>query len=212
MQVTAGLDEVGIGALAGPYIAVVAVFREKDLTLLPPGVKDSKKTSEAERGMMFLPIVKAAWDVGMGHAWPWEIDRLGPNEALQLCYRRALAEIRVKYDFLIIDGNVGVRSFKGVFKPNSILVTPKADVKYREVSAASIIAKWARDEMMISYARKFPEYHWKDNKGYGTDAHEKAIKEHGLLVDEMNHARYLHRRHYTRKFTFEGVKHAGAGL
>ena len=201
--VIAGLDEVGIGALAGPYIAAVAVFRPKDLILLPPGVRDSKKTSEAQRGMLFAPIIKAAWDVGIGYAWPWEIDRMGAAEALQLTYRRALGELRVTYDQLVIDGNVGVRNFKTLFHPSSVKVEPKADVNYQQVSAASIIAKWARDEMMISYGRRFPAYSWNENKGYGTAAHEKAIKEVGLLIDDTDFSRYIHRKQYCKKFLFE---------
>lgn len=211
-MITSGLDEVGIGALAGPYISVVAVFREKDFAMLPPGVRDSKKTSESQRGMLYLPIVQAAFDVGMGHAWPWEIDSLGPAEALQLCYRRAYAELRVVPDYLVIDGDIGIRSWEGLTRPNSVLVTPKADVKYREVSAASIIAKWARDEMMISYAKRFPAYKFEENKGYGTKDHESAIRTHGVLVEDADHSRYLHRRTYTRKFSFEGIKHAGSGI
>lgn len=208
-SVRAGLDEVGIGALSGPYIAAVAVFREKDLNLLPAGVKDSKKTTEEQRGHLYLPICAAAWDVGIGHAWPWEIDRLGPSEALQLTYRRALGELREQYDVLIIDGNVGVRSFRGLFRPGQIILEPKADVNHREVSAASIIAKWARDEMMISYSKRFPQYSWNENKGYGTKAHEDGIRKYGLLVDPQDPSRYLHRKHYCKKFMYEGIKHAG---
>jgi ribonuclease HII len=207
--VTAGLDEVGIGALSGPYISVVAVFREKDLTLLPTGVKDSKKTSEEQRGLLYLPICNTAFDVGIGHAWPWEIDRMGPSAALQLCYRRALGELKTSYDVLYIDGNVGVESFKDLFRPGRIVLEPKADARYREVSAASIIAKWARDEMMISYGKRFPQYDWKENKGYGTKAHEDAIRAHGLLVDENDANRYIHRKHYCKKFIYEGIRHAG---
>lgn len=206
--VRAGLDEVGLGALAGPYIAVIAVFREKDLTLLPPGVRDSKKTSEEQREMMYLPICNAAWDVGVGHAWPWEIDRMGPSEALQLTYRRAMADLRVPFDELIIDGNVGIRNFKGIFRPKSVVVEPKADVKYREVSAASIIAKKFRDEIMVSFSKRFPAYNWEKNKGYGTSDHETSIKVSGLLVEDGDLRFYVHRKHYCKKFMFEGIKHA----
>lgn len=206
-QVRAGLDEVGIGALSGPFISAVAVFRDKDLMLLPAGVKDSKKTTEEQRGHLYLPICNAAWDVGIGHAWPWEIDKYGPAEALQLCYRRALGELRQAYDVLIIDGNVGVKIFRGLFRPSHIILEPKADVRYREVSAASIIAKWARDEMMISYSKKFPQYRWDENKGYGTQSHEDAIRQHGLLIDETNPSRYLHRKRFCQKFLFERRPH-----
>lgn len=198
--VIAGLDEVGIGALAGPFVAVVAVFRDKDLAMLPPGVRDSKKTTEEQRGMLFEPLIKAAWDVGLGHAWPWEIDRMGPSAALQLTYHRALRELRVPYDQLVIDGNVGVKNFTTLFHPASVKVEPKADVNYLQVSAASIIAKWIRDEMMISYHRKFPFYDWDKNKGYGTAAHEEAIRKRGLVLSDFNSQTYIHRKHYCKKF------------
>ena len=206
--VRAGLDEVGIGALAGPYIAVVAVFREKDLSLLPPGVRDSKKTTDEQRESLYLPICKAAWDVGIGHAWPWEIDRMGPSDALQLTYRRALQELRVQFDELVIDGNVGVKSFRQLFTPKSVLVQPKADVNFREVSAASIIAKKFRDEIMTSYSKRFPAYRWESNKGYGTADHEEAIRRSGLLINDSDFSRYLHRKHYVKKFLAQGVPHA----
>lgn len=205
--VRAGLDEVGIGALAGPYIAAVTVFREKDLALLPPGVKDSKKTTEEQRQSLYMPICNAAWDVGIGHAWPWEIDRLGPSEALQLTYRRALQELKVQFDELVIDGNVGVRSFKQLFTPKKVLVQPKADVNFREVSAASIVAKWFRDEIMISLSKSFPAYRWDSNKGYGTGDHEQAILRHGLVINDSDLDRYVHRKHYVKKFLAQGVRH-----
>lgn len=203
--VRAGLDEVGIGAWSGPFLAAVTVFREKDLTLLPQGVKDSKKTTEAERGMMYFHICSAAFDVGIGHAWPWEIDRMGYSDALQLTYRRALGELRCSYDELIIDGNVGVKDFRGIYKPPRITLEPKADVNYREVSAASIVAKWFRDQIMISYSKLFPQYGWDENKGYGTAAHTAAIKQHGLLIDDANFNRYFHRKQYCKKFINGGL-------
>lgn len=202
----AGLDEVGIGALSGPYIAAAVVFGDKELILLPPGVKDSKKTTEAQRGSMFLPICAAAYDVGIGHAWPWEIDTIGPSEALQLMYRRALAELRTRYDVLIIDGNVGVTSFQGLYRPSRIVLEPKADVNHAEVSAASIVAKWIRDEIMISLSKKYPQYLWDSNKGYGTRDHETAIRKFGLVINEKNHGQYLHRKRYCKKFMFEQFK------
>ncbi len=206
MLVRAGLDEVGIGALSGPYIAAVAVFGEKELALLPPGVKDSKKTTEVQRGALFLPICKAARDIGIGHAWPWEIDSMGPSKAMQLMYRRALSELKGTYDELIVDGSVGVLNFNELYKPSRIIVEPKADARYREVSAASIVAKWFRDEIMNSYSKRFPQYLWDSNKGYGTKDHEEAIKKFGLLVGEKNHSEYIHRRHYCKKFMFEPGK------
>ena len=193
-------DEVGWGALAGPIISCVAVFRQSDLNLLPAGVKDSKKTSNAQREMLYTPLCQTALDVGLGHAWPWEIDRIGAMPALQLSYKRALDDLCVaKPDLLIVDGSNRIEAWKG-----RQWVEPKADVNHLQVSAASIIAKWFRDEIMRGYAKKLkrlgmPDYGWDINMGYGTSDHTEAIKKFGLLVDAQNHELYLHRRLYCRK-------------
>jgi ribonuclease HII len=195
------IDEVGWGALAGPIISVVAVFRQKDMVLLPPGVRDSKKCSEIQREMLFDPIIAAAFDTGVGHAWPWEIDSLGPFQALQLTYTRALAELPPsrKPDLLIVDGKNKVYSWGGAQQ-----VEPKADINHKEVSAASIVAKVFRDRMMRDYAKQFPQYEFEEHKGYGTPAHLNAIKRNGLLVDLDNKKLYLHRQRFCQKLTKRG--------
>ena len=206
--ITAGIDEVGWGALSGPVISVVAVFRPLDINLLPPGVRDSKKTSDAQRRLMYSAICAAAYDVGVGHAWPWEIDQYGPGEALQLSYKRALDEVhpRRRPTLLYVDGVNKVKAWRGMQ-----VVEPKADNKYREVSAASIIAKHFRDTMMACYAKDFPGYNWESNKGYGSPDHIEAIKKYGLLVDGKNHSRYLHRLRYCRKL-IRGMQNESCGF
>jgi ribonuclease HII len=186
-----GLDEVGYGSWAGPIISVVAVFNDEGLARLPSGVTDSKKTSAKKRSMLYLPIIDAAVDVGFGHAWPSEIDTLGVSSALQLSYRRALEELKYKPRLLIVDGMNRVTSWPGEQR-----VEPKADLHYQQVSAASMVAKHFRDQMMTDYSKKFPAYGWAKNKGYGAYDHEEAIRKHGLLIIEPN---YLHRQHYCRK-------------
>jgi len=194
--ITGGIDEVGYGALAGPIISVVAIFRPGDLNLLPPGVTDSKKLTEEKRHELYLPICSAVFDAGVGCAWPWEIDSMGVPEALQLSYIRALRDLSLGApELLYVDGINPVRQWFG--KQH---VEPKADFKYREVSAASIIAKHMRDQMMITYDREIPNYKWKQNKGYGTADHEDAIKEFGVLINDRDSSRYLHRARYCRKF------------
>jgi ribonuclease HII len=193
-RLVGGLDEVGYGSWAGPIISVVAVFRNEDLPKIPAGVTDSKKTSELQRRTLYLPLCQLAYDVGIGHAWPWEIDSMGVSPALQLCYRRALTDLRCEPEMLLVDGSNRVQAWRG-----HQLVEPKADFKYQQVSAASMIAKHFRDTIMIDYAKTFPQYDFANNKGYGSASHEQAIFRHGLLIDETNHARYLHRRIYTRK-------------
>ena len=188
-----GLDEVGWGALAGPIISVVALLRDSTLPLLPPEVRDSKKTTEAQRALLYPTLCSLCVDVGIGHAWPWEIDQYSPGPALQLSYKRALEDLTVATpELLYVDGNNKVKSWKG-----QQIVEPKADDKYKQVSVASIIAKFFRDEIMISYERerntkRLPNYGFNLHKGYGTKDHVNAITSHGLLEN-------LHRLCYCKK-------------
>jgi ribonuclease HII len=198
-DLTGGLDEVGYGSWAGPIISVVAVFDAEGLARLPSGVTDSKKTSDKLRSALYLPICNAAKDVGVGHAWPWEIDKYGATRALQLSYARALEDLKVKPGLLYVDGVNRVAAW-----PGTQIIEPKADLKYRQVSAASMVAKYLRDTMMEDYAKEFPGYSWERNKGYGSPAHEEGIKRLGLVVDENNTKRYLHRRLYCRKVLIRG--------
>jgi ribonuclease HII len=182
--------------LAGPIISAVAVFRPSDLALLPPGVRDSKKCTEKQRSMMFDPIIQAAFDIGIGHAWPWEIDSYGPFQALQLSYKRAMDEIHRNRipELLIVDGKNKVYGWGGEQR-----IEPKADVNYKEVSAASIVAKVFRDRIMCEYAKRFTGYDWAVNKGYGTPTHLAGIKKLGLLVNLKDTSLYLHRQRFCQK-------------
>lgn len=192
-----GIDEVGYGALAGPYISVVAVFRDKDLKFLPNGVTDSKKLSTDKLEYLYEPICAAALDIGIGHAWPWEIDKQGAHNALQKSYKRALEDLVVAQPtILFVDGNHRVDAWKG-----SQIIEPKADLKYLYVSAASIIAKVWRDRLMRQLSKKYPKYEWASNKGYGSEAHETAIKKYGLVISSAEKDdEYIHRKRYCKKF------------
>ena len=205
-----GLDEVGWGCLAGPIISVVALLKDSAIPLLPPGVQDSKKTTEPQRGLLYPVLCRLCLDVGIGHAWPWEMDQYGPGPALQLSYKRALGDLTVALpEVLYVDGSNAVKSWRG-----HQIVEPKADNTYKQVSAASIIAKFIRDTMMIDYERErrnlgLSTYGWARNKGYGTKDHLDAIKLHGLLVDAKDstsgHSLYLHRLSYCKNLkTKEG--------
>lgn len=195
MKISAGLDEVGTGALAGPFISVMAVFRESDFKLLPSGVRDSKKTTENQRDMMFFPLIHLAYDIGVGWAWPWEIDD-DYTAALQLSYKRAIEGINPSRapEVLIVDGVNHVSAW-----PGKQVVEPKADLNHWQVSAASIIAKVYRDTVMKEYSLRFPKYNFDVNKGYCTDDHVKAIRDHGLMIDLNNKEKYIHRQRYCRK-------------
>jgi ribonuclease HII len=200
-MIVGGIDEVGWGAWSGPIISVVAVFRPSGLSRLPSGVKDSKKLTEAQRGGLYLLLCDAVDGLGVGHAWPWEIDALSPTVALQLSYTRALAELKEPPERLIVDGSNPVRSWP----QDSQIVEPRADSRYLEVSAASVIAKHFRDRIMIDLAARrrregLPDYNWAKNKGYGSEDHRKAILVNGLLCVGGQLATYAHRKSYCRKF------------
>jgi ribonuclease HII len=192
MGLVGGIDEVGWGALAGPIVSVVAVFSERDLLLLPPGVKDSKVLSKDMIANLYLPICAVATDIGIGHAWPEEIDVIGAGKALQLSYKRALDELVHKPTLLLVDGNKGITYWKG-----SQLCKPKADAIFKHVSAASVVAKHFRDTIMKGYAKIHPEYGWDHNAGYGSPDHQDAIRKYGLKAVPGD---YYHRKSYCKNF------------
>jgi ribonuclease HII len=200
MALYGGLDEVGYGSWAGYLLSVVAVFREQDFLQLPKGVTDSKKVSEKERAGLYGPIIDTAFDLGFGHAWPWEIDDFGVFAALQLSYERALDDLTHKPDVLIVDGSNRVSTWRG-----KQIVEPKADRNWRQVSAASIVAKVTRDRDMVSLSRAYPAYGWDQNKGYGSAHHENAIHQHGLIMGSKSSRTYIHRRRYVQKVMLRGA-------
>ena len=191
-MIIGGLDECGTGACAGPIISVMAVFNEEDKERLPRGVKDSKKTSRNQRNMLYDQLLNLAVDVGVGWAWPWEIDQ-GFNAALQLSYERAVHGVNPKFtpDYIIVDGINKVQSWSG-----KQVVEPKADNNHWQVSAASIIGKVFRDRLMVEVGNKFPEYGFSTHFGYCTQSHLDSIKNSGRLIDPFDRARYIHRGTY----------------
>ena len=200
-MLVAGCDEVGWGCGAGPIVSVIAVLSDKDLALLPEGVTDSKKLTWKRRESMFLQLVAACTDIGLGASAPWEIDKFGPKWALHASYNRALKELHVIPDLLIMDGSEHMNRLKA-FTGNQIVVE-KGDLKHIQVSVASIIAKVIRDESMIDIAKKrkasgLPDYNWGSNMGYLTADHVAEITKHGLLLGPTSE-NYFHRRIYCRK-------------
>lgn len=195
-MIVGGLDEVGWGAIAGPIISTIAVFRDIDLAMLPAGVTDSKKLSEAKREALYLPLCAAAFDVGIGHAWPWEVDHLSPYLALQLSYQRAIEDLtQTTPELLIVDGSNRVSAWKGTQR-----VEAKADLNHPQVSAASIIAKVFRDRIMVQLSKRYPHYDWENNKGYESARHAEAIRRFGLITKDGVRDEYIHRRRYCAKF------------
>lgn len=169
--IEAGCDEAGRGCLAGSvYAAAVILPKDYDNPLL----NDSKKLTEKRRKVLRDQIVRdaVAWAVGV--VTPEEIDRINILNASFLAMHRALDQLTIRPEAVIVDGNR--------FKPYHDLpytTIVKGDGKYQSIAAASILAKTFRDEYMDSIANEYPYYDWQKNKGYPTKAHREGIREHG---------------------------------
>jgi len=195
-RVLAGMDEVGRGALAGP-VTVGVVLIDETCRSAPTGVRDSKLLTPAARQAMVPRIQRWCLGYAVGHASPEEIDRVGIIASLRLAGQRALEAVGVSPDLVILDGNhdwltppdeVGLFAFATDAAPATPPVTTmiKADLKCSSVAAASVLAKVARDSLMMEAAPEHPAYRWEENKGYAAPEHLAALQEHGPCA--------LHRR------------------
>lgn len=177
-----GIDEVGRGPLAGPLVvgAVILPDAKKEWA---KELKDSKKLTAKKRESLSEKIWADAV-VGLGWVPNVELDEVGIAEALRLATRRAVKEVQrlhVPFSQIIIDGKVNFLADTSMAKYVSTVI--KADDMIREVSAASIVAKVARDRYMINAATKYPEYGFDRHMGYGTAAHRKAIEKYGICPE-----------------------------
>jgi len=166
----AGLDEAGRGCLAGPVVAA-AVILPPDADL--PGLNDSKKLSASQRDVL-MPIIKAL-AVGVGRCSPTEIDQLNILHASLEAMRRAVADLTLSPDILLVDGNRAIRN-----PPCAQQTVIKGDAKSLSIAAASIVAKVTRDRLMVELDSDFPVYGWARHKGYPTKVHYEALAAHGL--------------------------------
>jgi len=166
----AGVDEVGVGPLAGPLVAA-AVILPRDIEL--SGVDDSKKLSRPARTRLCAAIRVCAVGVGLGVVEAAEVDRLNTFWAALEAMRRAVAALPVAAEQLLVDA----RTIPGVSLPQLALV--KGDARSYSIAAASIVAKVTRDAMMDELDRDFPAYGFGRNMGYGTAEHLAALQQHG---------------------------------
>jgi ribonuclease HII len=167
---TVGIDEVGRGCWAGPLVAA-AVLLEKPIA----GLRDSKKLTRQQRESLAAQIEIEALAVGIQWIWPATIDKIGLTESVRTAMTGALMEIQADYDEVVVDGNLNYLSF--LPKTHSLI---KADDIIPAVSAASIIAKVARDKYMEKLALELPNYGFDRHVGYGTAAHRAALQAHGV--------------------------------
>lgn len=179
--VEAGCDEAGRGCLAGSVFAAAVI--------LPPDyenelLNDSKKLTDRKRKQLREIIEHDAVDWAVGIVEPEEIDEINILNASILAMHRALDQLKVRPEAVIVDGNR--------FKPYRDLpytTIVKGDGKYLSIAAASILAKTYRDDYMDRLAEDYPQYDWKSNKGYPTKKHRQAIRECGITP--------FHRRSFT---------------
>lgn len=175
---TVGIDEVGRGCWAGPLVAGAVLLGEPI-----DGLNDSKQLSKRRREVL-APIIHAeALAVGLGWVWPEEVDTWGITTAVKVAMARALEQITTDYDEVIIDGNINYLPESG--KARALI---KADATEPSVSAASIIAKVARDQYMAELPGAYAGYEFEKHVGYGTAAHIAALKRLGVSD--------IHRRSY----------------
>ena len=173
----AGVDEVGRGPLVGDVVTA-AVILDPDNPI--EGLRDSKKLSEKKRLILAQAIKEKAISYAIGRASPEEIDTLNILHATMLAMQRAVQALTVSPDYILVDGNRTPTFLRENGNINAQAVI-KGDDRVNEISAASIIAKVARDAEMIALDELHPEYGFAQHKGYPTKLHLEKIKEHGVL-------------------------------
>ena len=177
-KIEAGCDEAGRGCLAGSVYAAAVILPEGYQNEL---LNDSKQLSEKKRYQLREMIERdaVAWAVGI--VTPEEIDKINILNASILAMHRALDQLKVRPEAVIVDGNK-FKPYKdpadGKQLPHTNIV--KGDGKYLAIAAASILAKTYRDDYMNQLAEEYPQYDWRSNKGYPTKKHREAIKQHGI--------------------------------
>ncbi|MDX9920794.1 MAG: ribonuclease HII [Paludibacter sp.] len=167
-----GCDEAGRGCLAGPVVAA-AVILPPDFDC--PQLNDSKQLTEKERDALRPLIEQNALAWAVAEVDNREIDKINILNASILAMQRAIAKLKIRPGFIIVDGN-RFKAFEDI--PHQTIV--KGDAKYLSIAAASVLAKTHRDEMITRDHAEYPQYAWDRNKAYPTVAHRKAIQEYGI--------------------------------
>ena len=166
----AGIDEAGRGPLAGPVVAAAVVFSK---SIKIEGLRDSKKVPEKEREILYSEVLRFSEDVGVGIVGHEEIDRLNILRATRLAMQYAVEDLSKPPDILVIDAlslpSIPIRQVS-IIKGESISAS---------IAAASIVAKFVRDKIMIEYHRQYPQYNFEKHKGYSTKEHLDMIRLYG---------------------------------
>jgi ribonuclease HII len=190
----AAVDEVGRGALAGP-VTVGVVLLAADCKPAPFGVADSKLLTPQARQRLVPRIRRWALDSAVGHASAAEIDQIGIIAALRLAAERAISQLSLMPEWILLDGNHDYLTPPGTLELFGLPVLSaepdrwrcsvpvrtliKGDMRCSSIAAASVLAKTERDAMLISYAEQYPHYGFAENKAYASRQHLLALAEHG---------------------------------
>ncbi len=184
VNILCGVDEAGRGPLAGPVCAA-AVILPRGLEI--PGLNDSKKLSEKRRGALYDMIISCAVSYGIAFAEVDEIERLNILHATFLAMNRAIAQLFIKPELALIDGNRN----SDIEMPSRCIV--KGDARCADIAAASVLAKVTRDRYMMKIAEQYPQYGFDQHKGYGTKRHYAALREYGPSpIHRMSFLRKMH--------------------
>ena len=200
--IEAGCDEAGRGCLAGNVVAAAVIL---PTDYVNPLLNDSKKLTAKQRYALREQIEHEALAWAVGVATPEEIDNINILHASFLAMHRALDQLKLRPEAVIVDGNHFDPYVIGKGLPNEGKILPhtcivKGDGKYLSIAAASILAKTYRDDYMTEQALRFPFYGWEKNKGYPTKTHYQGIEKHGLCA--------LHRKSFnTQPNLSKGRKH-----
>ncbi|CAA0170066.1 ribonuclease HII [Tenacibaculum maritimum] len=168
----AGTDEAGRGCLAGPVVAAAVILPKNFYHNI---LNDSKQLSEKKRKELRPFIEKEAIAFAVSFIHEKEVDSLNVLQASITGMHRAISDLQISPEFIIVDGNK-FKPYKEI--PHETIV--KGDARYLSIAAASILAKTYRDDYMEQLHEEFPQYNWKQNKGYPTKQHRNAIREFGI--------------------------------
>lgn len=186
-SVICGVDEAGRGPLAGPVYAA-AVILSPDTVI--EGLNDSKKLTEKKREALFPIIQEKALAYGIGFATEREIDEINILNATFLAMHRAVEQLQITPQLLLIDGNQKPKT--GICEEVPVV---KGDAKSMSIAAASVLAKVSRDRFMLDLAKEYPQYAFEQHKGYGTKLHYERIAQYGIAP--------IHRKTFLKKIIGE---------
>ena len=172
IKVIVGVDEAGRGPLCGPVVAAACILPR---TYINEKINDSKKLSEKKRELLYDEIINNALSYGVGIVDSKRIDEINIYEATKEAMHLAISQLKIDYDLILTD------AMKLKDEKVDVIDIIKGDAKCQCIAAASIIAKVTRDRLLLNMDEKYPEYGFKSHKGYGTQKHIEAIKEHGII-------------------------------